>query len=73
MTRLTDEQIERLRHGTASDVVYVATEFVESMNPDMSDYSLVLLKSCLISVLGMLQSQESFMERNKDMFFRKER
>jgi hypothetical protein len=72
MTKLTDEQVDALRHGTASDVVRVAADFVESLNPDMSDSSLVILESYLTSVMAMLQQQESFRERYKDMLFRKE-
>jgi hypothetical protein len=72
MTKLTDEQVERFRDGTASDVVYVAAELLEHLNNDLSDEWVGILANDLLCVASMLQQQESFRVRYKDMLFRKE-
>ena len=72
MSRLTEDQIETLRKGTAADILYVAAEFIQSQNPGDSDFWLYVLEDSVGSIVAMLRSQESFMERNKGMFFGKE-
>ena len=67
---ITEDQIERFRDGTASDVVYVAAEILEHLNTDLSDEWVGILTHNLLCVASMLSGQESFIERNKDMFFR---
>lgn len=63
---LPEDHIELLRSGPASNVVYVAVQFIESLNPTYDKDDIGLLTSCLWSVNSMLAEQEAFVERFSD-------
>jgi len=63
---LPEDHIELLRAGPASNVVFVAVQLIESLNPGSDRDDLNFLESSLWMVQSLLSDQESFVGRFSD-------